>query len=434
MRWHRRIHRRWVAVGVLLAVLLAGMISGLVTSQADASPVLRTVTVGHAPYWTLALDEQTTRAFVFNRQDGTVSVLNTHTGALLRTVTLTTSDAWIAVAKRAGRVFVSSYQAGTITMLDARTGRVLQIVRDGNDLGVAVDEQTNHVFVGTASGLTLLDARSGAVLRRLPVCGEVFAVAVSVRTGHVFAKCDDRTIAMLDAHTGHRMHVVPDQSGQYGTLVVDEQTNRVFGLGNQPAMDVLDAQTGAYLRTISIDPSSNAPVIDARTGRAYLGLGNANTNMPPPHTSEAVVLNGKTGTILHHIPIAGNPSALVVDPHTGHVLVGSIGPLDPGDLPTGTGTLSILDAGSGRVVRSVRIGLSPSDVAIDGLARRVLVVNSGSDSHGKGTLKTWQPAEGWWARAIRKLKQTLGWLPITVPPRPAPTTNGTVTTLDLTRL
>ncbi len=427
--------RRSVVIVPLLALLVAGGIAAAMVSRATADVVLRTVTVGHAPYWTLALDERTSRAFIFNRQDGTLNVLDTRTGALLRTVTLAPGNVWLAVAERAGRVFVSGYDTGTITMLDARSGAVLHSVPVGTGMGLAVDEQTNHVFVGSAnSTVTMLDARSGIILRHLPACFEPFAVAVSVRTGHVFAKCDNGTIAMLNARTGQLLRVVPDQSGKYGAIIVDERTNRVFACwGNVPQIDVLDARTGAFLHTINIDNSS-ALAIDERTGRVYLGLGDANTVTPPPHKSEVVVLDGQSGALLRRVPVAANPFSLAVDPRTGHVLVGSAGPLDSlSDLPTGDGTLSVLDAARGRVLRAIRIGASPSDVAIDARAERALVVNSYSDTHGKGALKAWRPREGWWPRALRRIKQVICCLPFQAPPPPSPTTNGTVTTLDLSR-
>ncbi len=428
--------------GLLVGLTLAVVCGVAVARQGEPGPILRTVTIGHAPYWTLALDARTGRAFVFNRQDGTLSVLDTQSGALLRTVTLAPGNVWMAVAQRAGRVFVSGYDTGTITMLDARTGAVLRSVADGTDMGLAVDEQTNHVlvgshvFVGSAnSSLTMLDAHSGTILRHLPACGEPFAVAISARTGHVFAKCDDDTVAMLDARSGRLLRIVPDQSGSYGAIVVDERTNRVFvGPGNLPDIDLLDAQTGAYLRSVAIDPSTTA-AIDARSGHVYFGLGDANTVTPPPYKSVVAVFDGRTGAILHRFPVAANPFSLAIDPRTGQVLVSSDGPLDSGsDLPTGNGTLSVLDAVHGQVLRTVPVGVSPSDVAVDAQAGRALVVNSYSDTHGKGALKAWQPHESWWPQVLRRITQVICCLPFQAPAPPAPTTDGTVTTLDLARL
>ncbi len=435
-----RPHRRfmsWLLVGLAFAVVCGVAVA----RRGEADPILRTVTVGSDPIYTLTLDDRRDRAFVFNRQDGTLDTLDTRTGALLRTVTLTSGNVWLAVAERAGRVVVSGFEAGTITTLDVRTGALVRTVGTAaKDLEAAVDERTNHVFVGSMSDVTMLDARSGAVLRHLDPCAEPFAVAVSVHTGHVFVKCDDGTIAMLDARSGRRLRLVSDQSGQYGYIVVDERTDRVFaGFGNTPRVDVLDARTGAYLRGIAIDPAV-PPVVDERTGYVYIPLSDfpitaAEAATPPRHRSEIAVLDGYSGAVLRRIPVAANPLGIAVDARTGRVLVVSAGAVDVASrLPTGNGTLSVLDSGRGRVLRTVQVGVSPSDVVVDTRTQRTLVVNSYADVYAHGALKAWRPREGWWPRALRRIKQVICCLPFQAPAPPAPTTNGTVTTFDLSRL
>ncbi len=86
------------------------------------------------------------------------------------------------------------------------------------------------------------------------------------------------------------------------------------------------------------------------------------------------------------------------------------------------------------ILHTVQIGVSPSDVAVDAQTGRVLVVNSYSDTHGKGALKAWHPYESWWPQVLRRIRQVICCLPFQAPSPPAPTTNGTVMTLDLARL
>jgi YVTN family beta-propeller protein len=55
--------------------------------DAQSGDLLRTVTVGASAFG-IAVDEQTDRVFVTNVKDGTVSVLQAHTGTVLRTIGL----------------------------------------------------------------------------------------------------------------------------------------------------------------------------------------------------------------------------------------------------------------------------------------------------------------------------------------------------------
>jgi len=416
--------RRWNVLGVLLAVLLGATISGLLASQTDASPILRTVTIGHGGGLTLTLDEQTHRAFIFNRNEGTLSVLDTRTGALLRTLPSTsTSGVWLAVAQRTGRLFISNMSAGTTSMLDGATGTVLRSAPDSTPLGLAVDDRRGHVLVGHMgdSTLSLFDVRKGALLRHLPACSEVFAVAVSVHTGHIFAKCDDNTTAMLDGRSGRVLHTVVNTTGPYGCLGVDERTDRVFAFGGPQngtgQVDVLDARTGRLLprHALLIPGGGSCVTADAHSGVVYEAQLSAGPFMGQVNSTVVVALDGWTGALRRRIHVPANPLCVALDQSTGRLLVGSAGLASTSTLPMGDGTLTVVRASDGRVLRSVRIGITPTDLIVDASAHRVLVLNSASDMVTPSLAVTWRPREEWAPQVLRRIKDWLPWLPYTAP-------------------
>jgi DNA-binding beta-propeller fold protein YncE len=134
---------------------------------------LTTLAAGAALAGALGLTGPTSgarRAFVVNRADGSLSVLDTHSGAVRRTVALERASAdttyTLAVDEQAGRVFVVSEKPppahGRVIVLDARTGTVLGRTRVGLAPGtLAVSERTGRVFVTNLDGNTVsvLDAR-----------------------------------------------------------------------------------------------------------------------------------------------------------------------------------------------------------------------------------------------------------------------------------
>jgi DNA-binding beta-propeller fold protein YncE len=146
----------------------------------------------------LAVDERTGRAFIATMSlaantglSGSVIVLDTHTGSLLHTVALPYAPGALAVDAQDGRVFVSSLgltnpsapqrtRTGTVSMLDARTGALLHSSTVGAAPGpLAVDARHHHILAltagpldasGNANGpgtIVVLDGRSGAVLRTI---------------------------------------------------------------------------------------------------------------------------------------------------------------------------------------------------------------------------------------------------------------------------
>src|SRR5207244_1582713 len=154
--------------------------------------VVRTVTVGHYPMG-VAVDERIGRAFVTNQNDNSVSILDSASGTVLRKVAVGPAPVTLAVAAHAGRVFVVNHGNNTVSVLDARGGGRRRTVTVGtaslgppqssggeNPVDVAVDERGDRVFVingnpadgngnPTSGRVSVLDARTGALLRTVPV-------------------------------------------------------------------------------------------------------------------------------------------------------------------------------------------------------------------------------------------------------------------------
>jgi len=437
---------RWVLVS-LLVVALGG---GIALLWLNTGPIISFAAVGKDP-WPLVVDERASRAFVYNRTDGTVSTIDTATGALVRTVSAGSSFAFMAIDRRTSRLFASSGGDDTIYTLDARSGVVLHAVTDtdATTRQPAVDEASNHVFVGHRDipTITMLDARTGAIVRHIPACSGSFTLAASARTRHIFAKCNDGTMDMLDARTGRVLRTIPIAPGSFGYVFVDEHTNRVFSCSNDnpSTIDVLDAQTGAHLHTITNVNAVTTPAVDERTGRVYAALGGPGIPSASVTTSQIAVLDGWTGAVVRRIGVADNPTVVAVDSRTGYIFVASVGAVGLNSEPTGYGVLSVLESANGALRHRMSIGIFPSAMAIDPVARRLLVDNETVDlndfSSGFSGALTTSPPETGWARTRRQVLRLISsalpsWLPfkVTVPPPPSPPTNGTVTTLDLTRL
>lgn len=140
------------------------------------------------------MDERTGRAFVTDA-DGSVSVLDTRDGSVIRTVAVAGNPTELGVDAATGRVFVL-LNPGVCT-LDARTGAVLRTVAVGNTpagasvhnpLDIVVDARTSRVFVTELNdAVSVLDARNGRVLRRLPAGPGPVALALDEANGRLLA-------------------------------------------------------------------------------------------------------------------------------------------------------------------------------------------------------------------------------------------------------
>lgn len=143
-------------------------------------------------------------------------------------------------------------------------------------------------------------------------------------------------------------------------MAVDEKTQRVFVVTSDPrtakgGVTVLDARSGKVLATVALGamtqggatqpPWAGSIVLDEAAGRVLVlsagpGKGANNSPIGPGHV---YVLDAASGRLLHTVRVGFGPCCMMVDEPTHHAFVGSSGSL----------TLTTLDTATGQVVRTV---------------------------------------------------------------------------------
>lgn len=351
--------------------------------------LLRTVRVGTpsalAPL-TLALDRATHRVFVANRGDdgapSVVRVLDSRSGAPLATLRVGPGATALAIDERAGHAFVANEGAGTVSLLDARTGALLRTTALGLvPVALAVNVGAERVFVagpvepGPAYGpgreprpvagrVSVLDTRSGALLRTVRVGASPVALAVDARTGRAFVvAADDNTLS------------------------------------------VLDTRDGRVRRTVAVGIMPVAVAVNVRRHRVYVvNAGDGTLSL----------LDARTGTLRHTRPLAPAagafalaPYALAVDEARDRVYVTAWGRLDQAGVFVGKGRLFVLDAREGTVLRSIVVGVAPRVVTVESGSGRIVVVDSG------GMVRA---PQGWLERCRQAVAGWTPWLGRIAPP------------------
>src|SRR5205823_4697252 len=114
---------RRAAVGMVGLAMIAGVIG---IRREDPGPIVWTLALNGSPV-DVAMDVHAGRAFVAtgdSADNGHVSVLDTHSGTLLRTVAVGSSGMplSLSVDEHTGRTFVLNQANNTVRVLDARSG------------------------------------------------------------------------------------------------------------------------------------------------------------------------------------------------------------------------------------------------------------------------------------------------------------------------
>lgn len=299
---------------------------------------------------------------------------------------------------------------------------------------LAVDEQSARVFVatlghlaqGNATGLgsvSVLDARNGRLLRMVHAGVWPESLAIDSATKRVFVVNNPAhgtgSVTVLDATSGRRLRTVA--VGQFpSSAFVDVLHGHVF-VGSAAGVAMLDARNGRVLRVVPIAPDpittiTSVVAVDERRGRAIALTG-----------SSLSILDTRDGRLVQTLAGVADSSTVAPDERSGRVFVLAAGPRYPQGNPKGTGTVSVLDDQSGRLVQTITVGLLPVQVAVDERTGHIFVVNAGCPAPalpcgGAAPADLWGWLPSW-------LRRWLPWFP--VPRRPS--TSGTVSMLDVSR-
>ncbi len=398
------------------ALALAATISGVVAlRRVPADPALWSTDVTEFPL-ALFADARTRRAFLVTTPlvttplgaSGThVTVIDLDTGRALRTVTAgwgVSSDAPAALDRRTARLVVATTTsaraasggaaptfAGRVTVLDTRSGAVVRAWA----LGVApqdivVDEAIGHAFVvsagldGTGMGLVgMLDTHSGRLLRTsvvdIPAWNET-TVDVTARRVYVpvyvpaFARASSARVSILDARSG--------------------AVERSVALGAAAPVSVAATGLGSILVSSYggvrlIDPRPGRPVppipIQAPAGDARIGVDTPLHRAVIVTVARATLLDLDRGAAIGSVRDAQPASTPAFDDHSGHLFV-LVQPMTAAYVPIGRGSVTMLDTRHGTVLGTAAVGVDPVAVTVDAARGRVLVLNHGTTRRGSPAL------------------------------------------------
>lgn len=241
----------------------------------------------------LALATRPAHLFVFSNgaPGGLIDIRDARTLRLLRTVPL--EPGWppatgygfggatvpLRVDDAAARVVVSHIGRPFVSVLDAANGRPLATVAiapppTGGVYTVpalTLDPRTHLVFATTGSGgggvVTTLDARTGRVLRVVPIAGNPSPPLLLPRTHRVMV-ATQTGLAVLDARSGRLVRTVPATPAGLNALVTDDQARVLAAVdGTGHAVTLCDPTMGHPQRTLQVGDAVDTLAVDARHGR-----------------------------------------------------------------------------------------------------------------------------------------------------------------------
>ena len=261
----------WLRVALFISLLAT------FSPAADSGyHVVKTYKLGGEGGWDyLNLDSASRRLYISRATH--VIVIDADSGKPVGDIPDTPGVHGIALAPELGRGFVSNGREGTVTIFDIDSLKLIAKVKVGdNPDAILYDPATKRVFTfnGKSQDSTAIDAAKGTVLGTIKLEGKP-EFAASDGKGMIFVNIEDKS--QLDAIDPAKLEVksrwplapCEEPSG----LAIDRKNRRLFAGCDNKMMAVVDADSGKVIATPAIGDGVDATAFDEGTGLAFASCG-----------------------------------------------------------------------------------------------------------------------------------------------------------------
>ena len=238
--------------------------------------VVKTYKLGGEGGWDYLTMDSASRRLYISR--GThVVVIDADSGQPVGDIADTPGVHGIALAPELGRGFVSNGHEGTVTIFDLQTLKLITKVKAGdNPDAILYDPATKRVFTfnGRSHDSTAIDAATGNILGTIKLDGKP-EFAASDAMGGIFVNIEDKSEltaidpAKLEVKSTWPLAPCESPSG----LAIDRKNRRLFAGCENKMMAIVDADSGKVLNTLPIGQGVDASAFDPGTNLAFASCG-----------------------------------------------------------------------------------------------------------------------------------------------------------------
>jgi YVTN family beta-propeller protein len=285
-----------------LLVTLAVAAPQIAESAAGDYRVVKTIAVGGDEGWDyVGVDSASRRVYISHGSH--VVVLDADTGKVVGDIPETQGVHGIAFAPDAGRGFTSNGRANTVTVFDLKTLKTETTVKAGtNPDAIIYDPATKRVFTmnGRSQDTTAINVADNTVAGTLALGGKPeFAVADG--KGNIYVNIEDKSeLVRFDSKTLkvlNRWPMAPCQ--EPSGLAADWKSHRLFAGCDNKMMAVINADDGKVVATVPIGEGVDANAFDPETNLAFASTGDGNLTVaheeaPDKYTVVATVPTKKS--------------------------------------------------------------------------------------------------------------------------------------------
>jgi DNA-binding beta-propeller fold protein YncE len=238
----------------------------------------------------IALAPELGRGFISNGRENTVSIFDIKTLATSSKVKVGENPDAILYDPATKRVFTFNGKSHDATAIDAALGTVLGTIKLDGKPEFAASDGKGEIFVNIEdkSELTAIDPKKLEVKATWPLapCTEPSGLAIDRKHRRLFAGCDNKMMAIVNADNGKVIATLPIGEGVDATAF-DDETNLAFASCGEGVLTVVHEESPdkfILAENVTTQPGARTMALDSKTHKAFTVT--AKFGPPPAATAD----------------------------------------------------------------------------------------------------------------------------------------------------
>ena len=320
------MRKRFTLLTILGSLAVAIIFSAVALSSAGVPApgpsgyhVIKTVSVPGDEGWDYLLVDSDSRRVYISHGSHTV-VMNADTYAIEGDIPDTPGVHGIAVAPEFNRGYISAGRANTAVIFDLKTLKPLgKATTDANPDAIVYDHASKRVFTlnGRGKNATAISAADGSVAGTIPL-NDKPEFAVADGKGTVFVNGEDSSnLIALDSQNlkeTHRWPLAPCKSPS--GLAADLKTRRLFAVCDDKVSAVIDADSGKVVATPQICEGPDAAAFDPSSDYFFASCGDGNITVIHEDSADKY-------TVVENVPTKRSARTMALDLKTHRIFLSS---------------------------------------------------------------------------------------------------------------
>jgi YVTN family beta-propeller protein len=245
--------------------------SSTITVMDDYS-VVSTITVGSAPQ-SLVANPASTRIYVMNTGDNTVSVIDVANNNVVATIPVGISPRYAVVNIYGTRVYVSNLGGNSISVIDTSSNTVISNISIGAPLGMVLNSTSTRLYVvnqindGTVS---IIDTDTNKIISTVAVGNNPAFITLSPdETKFYVTNWGTDTVSTIDI-ANNTVSTITVGDSPYG-ITMNSSGTRVY-VANElsSSVSVIDTSTNTVVTTIPVGVKPAIPTLNAAGTLLYV--------------------------------------------------------------------------------------------------------------------------------------------------------------------